>query len=71
MREKLEAWVRKRFVEMHGEGAEKQYDFYRCYTCGSLVTWNMIKGNKLCCLRRVVPSGPKWYEWVWVFFMRS
>ena len=64
-----EAWLRKRFVALHGEGAENQADFYRCHNCGRLVTHNKIKVGNVCCAGRVVPTNPTAWETVKVFLL--
>ncbi len=60
----LEQWLRKRFVRLHGEGAANQADFYRCHTCGKLVTWNKIRKADVCCSGRVIPTNPTSWETV-------
>ena len=65
-----ETWLRKRFVALHGEGAPHQADFYRCITCGALVTHNKIRtGKRLCCQGRVCPTEPTVLETVRVFLL--
>ena len=71
MYEKFEAWLCARFVAMHGEGADNQFDVYRCYTCGKLLTWNFIRSSKFCCAGRVVPAEPRWWEAIKLLLVRS
>jgi len=64
-----EAWLRKRFVALHGEGEAHQADFYRCYSCGRLTTWNKIRKADVCCQGRVVPTNPTAWETLRVFIL--
>jgi len=63
----IERWLRKKFVQLHGEGEPHQADFYRCHVCGALVTWNKIRKADLCCDGRLVPVNPRRWEVVKVF----
>lgn len=69
--ERIEGWLRRRFVRLNGEGEAHQADVYRCYTCGVLVTWNRIRRGRTCCLGRLVPTNPKWYEAVGLLLKKS
>ena len=60
---------RRWFVRMHGEGALHQADVYRCYNCGRLVTWKKIRSGTVCCMNRVVPGVPTWFETVRLFLL--
>ena len=71
MKAKLEAWLRARFVRMHGEGEENQADFYRCTTCGVLVTWHRIRRGRTCCAGHLVPTYPKWHEFARLMLVGS
>ena len=64
-----EQWLRKRFVDLHGEGEAHQADFYRCNVCGHLRTWNMIRKADVCCQGRLVPTTPTWWEMAKVFLL--
>ena len=57
-----EAWLRKRFIRLHGIGADNQADVYHCQSCGKLVTWNKIGVADLCCQGRLVPASPTTWE---------
>jgi hypothetical protein len=67
MKQMVETWLRKKFVELHGEGAPNQADFYRCQVCGRLVTWNKIRKADMCCSGRLVPVNPTPLEVAKVF----
>lgn len=73
----MEKLFRRWFVALHGEGEPHQYDFYRCASCGNLLTWNRIRSGSRCCAGRAVPAEPKWWEaallfvWPWKFHGRS
>ncbi len=64
----FERWLRRRFVALHGEGADNQADVYRCLNCNTLLTWKRIRRGEVCCVGRVFPSSPKWHETVRLFF---
>ena len=64
-----EKWLRRRFVALHGEGEPNQADFYRCHSCGALITWNKIRKADLCCAGRLVPTNPTVWETVKVFVL--
>ena len=65
----IEGWFRRRFVALHGEGAAHLYDFYRCVTCGKLITWKKIRSGEVCCSNRLTPGEPTWWETVKLFLL--
>ena len=69
MKQAVEAWLRRKFVAMHGEGAPHQADFYRCTVCARLTTWNMIRSANVCCEGHVVPAYPTKMEIVRLFLL--
>jgi len=58
----LDTLLRKHFIRHHGEGAAHQADFYRCMSCGGLITWKKIRSNTLCCAGRLTKTNPTWWE---------
>lgn len=58
--------LRQWFVMHHGEGAEGQYDVYRCDLCRGLVTHRMIAkgGCSRCPGARMRPTNPTLRETV-------
>jgi len=56
--------LRARFIRFHGEGEAHQADFYRCITCGRLMTWKRIRTRDVCCTGRLCKTNPTWWETV-------
>lgn len=69
MKQMIENWLRAKFVKLHGEGEANQADFYRCRSCGKLVTWNKIRNADLCCSGQVVPVNPTSLEKIKLFLL--
>jgi len=62
MNQYIEKLLRRRFIRLHGEGAEHQADVYRCANCAGLVTWKRIQAGDVCCSGRLTPTNPKFHE---------
>ncbi len=65
----MQKLIRRWFVHLHGEGADNQYDFYRCITCGRLQTWKNMSTGNMCCGGRVRPTNPKVLEIIRLFLL--
>jgi len=59
----LQKFIRAWFVKNHGEGDERQHDFYRCDSCAKLITWKTIrKGGCQCGGFKIKPTNPSFVE---------
>lgn len=55
--------LRQWFVKHHGEGAENQYDCYRCDQCRGLITHRIIaRGGCGCAASKLRPTNPTAWE---------